>query len=182
MPTTLSNESSRQRRLGKHAYSESVSWADVVLEGSDTSAKAALHSVGENLPTDPNRGRVHVCISPFGATGPWQSRDANEFTLQGWSGKLVTNYAGPADRPPAAAGGEAGLWLCGTFAAVGALAFHRLAERTGRSVRVDTSTLEAMVAVFGSDALAWQLEGFPTRPVAAAPTSRGANTRDSRGV
>src|SRR3954454_12958287 len=98
-----SSEASGQARVR-----ELVSWADVVLEGSDTSAKAALHSVCENLPTDPNRGRVHVCISPFGATGPWQSRDANEFTLQGWSGKLVTNYAGPADRPPAAAGGEAG--------------------------------------------------------------------------
>jgi crotonobetainyl-CoA:carnitine CoA-transferase CaiB-like acyl-CoA transferase len=113
-----------------------------------------------------------VSISPFGTQGPWCEAPANEFTLQGWSGKLATNYGGDPSRAPVAAGGEPGRWLTGAFAALGALAYCRVARERSTAVRVDVSVLEAMAAVFGQGAVEQDLDRATAAAVAARPGGR----------
>ncbi|HEV8297146.1 MAG TPA: CoA transferase, partial [Acidimicrobiales bacterium] len=142
--------------LDRSRLDELLSSSGIVLGGSDSSGTRPRTDWNANLATL-NPAAIAASISPFGASGPWCDGPANEFTLQAWSGKLATNYGGYADRPPVAAGGETGLWLTGAFVALGALAFFRLAARSGVGARVDVSILECMIAVFGQDAIAREL-------------------------
>ncbi len=86
-----------------------------------------------------------VSISPFGATGPWASRPANEWTLQAAIG-VIARRGLPA-RGPVGIGGRVPEWVAGSFAAVGALAAWRSARHTGRGLHLDLSVFEAMLLV-----------------------------------
>ena len=89
-------------------------------------------------------------ISPWGQTGPWSKRAANDFTLQAATGSV--EYRGLPDREPVAAGGQLGEWIAGSFAAVAALAAWRSARQTGEGQIADLSSFEAMIqclTVFG---------------------------------
>lgn len=91
-----------------------------------------------------------VRISPWGQTGPWARRAANEFTLQAASGSVEDR--GLPDRFPVAAGGRLGDWISGSFAAVAALAAFRSARQTGQGHIADLSSFEAIIqclTVFG---------------------------------
>ena len=146
-------------------YAAVIADSAIILCGSDCSGVAPPTIVDQPIAAPP--GSVTLRVSPFGSSGPWKERAANEFTLQAWSGKLGQGYAAADGRVPVAAGGDTGLWLAGAFAALGALAFHRHAARAGASMHVDLSVLECMVAVFGSDAIARQLSDGPvvTQPL-----------------
>ena len=91
-----------------------------------------------------------VRISPFGQTGPWATRPANDFTLQAASGSL--EYRGFPWREPVAAGGRISDWVAGSFASVCALAAWRTARRDGVGQVVDLSSFEAALqclTIFG---------------------------------
>ena len=93
---------------------------------------------------------VIVRISPFGQTGPWATRPANDFTLQAASGSL--EYRGFPWREPVAAGGRISDWVAGSFASVCALAAWRTARRDGVGQVVDLSSFEAALqclTIFG---------------------------------
>jgi crotonobetainyl-CoA:carnitine CoA-transferase CaiB-like acyl-CoA transferase len=85
---------------------------------------------------------VIVTVTPFGCTGPWAGRPATEFTIQASCGS--TGFRGMPDQPPLAAGGRLGEWIAGTYAAVGALAALREAERSGHGEHVDVALLDSM--------------------------------------
>src|SRR5437588_2092726 len=89
-----------------------------------------------------NRGLVVVTITPFGCDGPWAGRPATEFTLQAACGSTATR--GLPENPPLAAGGRLGEWLAGTYAAVGAVAALRSAQRSGVGEHVDVAMLDCM--------------------------------------
>jgi crotonobetainyl-CoA:carnitine CoA-transferase CaiB-like acyl-CoA transferase len=110
--------------------------ADIVVESGRPGSLdvAALHAHNPAL--------VVVSITPFGQGGPWRDRPATEFTLQAWCGS--TGSRGEPERPPVAAGGRIGEWVAGTYAAVGAVAAWRTAQRTGRGDHVDVALLDAM--------------------------------------
>lgn len=84
---------------------------------------------------------VIVRISPWGQTGPWAGRPANDFTLQAATGSI--EYRGLRDREPVAAGGRISDWITGSFAGLGALAAWRSARQTGEGQIVDVSGFEA---------------------------------------
>jgi crotonobetainyl-CoA:carnitine CoA-transferase CaiB-like acyl-CoA transferase len=91
-----------------------------------------------------------VRISPWGQTGPWAERAANDFTLQAASGSV--EYRGLRDREPVAAGGRLGDWITGSFAAISALGAWRSARQTGEGHIADLSSFEAIIqclTVFG---------------------------------
>ncbi len=140
------------------------------LLGADRSGDAELVTAADILvtdqPVDPtalwqaNPALVIVTITPFGCTGPWAGRPATEFTLQAWCGS--TGFRGLPDRPPLAAGGRLGEWIAGTYAAVGALAALREAERSGLGEHVDVALLDCMsvtMATFPS--VFYDLSGRP---------------------
>lgn len=83
-----------------------------------------------------------ISISDWGESGPYAGRTANEYTLQAEVG--ATAYRGYKDRPPFAAGGRIGDYVCGSFAAVAAMAAVRMAP--GRYVEV--SRFESMLLSF----------------------------------
>ena len=89
-----------------------------------------------------NPALVVVTITPYGCDGPWVGRPATEFTLQAWAG--ATGSRGYPDGPPTAVGGRLGEWVAGTYAAVGALAARRAAQRTGRGMHVDVAVLDCI--------------------------------------
>ena len=91
---------------------------------------------------DENPALVVVTITPFGCDGPWAGRPATEFTLQAACGSTATR--GLPENPPLAAGGRLGEWIAGTYAAVGALAALRSAQRSGVGEHVDVAMFDCM--------------------------------------
>lgn len=87
-----------------------------------------------------------VSITPFGQDGPWATRPATEFTLQAQVGSTAAR--GYRDRMPLGAGGRIGEYVCGTYAAAGALAALRVARASGHGEHVDVSISEAMLLSF----------------------------------
>ena len=89
-----------------------------------------------------NPSLVIVVITPFGCTGPWSDHPSTEFTLQAACGSI--GQRGLPDLPPLSAGGRLGEWTSGTYAALGAIAAHREAVRSGLGELVDVALLDCM--------------------------------------
>jgi crotonobetainyl-CoA:carnitine CoA-transferase CaiB-like acyl-CoA transferase len=122
-------------------FLELVDWADVVVEGLGA-GQLATRGVGAPELQAHNPALVVVSISPFGADGPWATRPATEFTLQGWCGS--TGFRGTPDRPPISVGGRVGEYIAATYAANAVLVAARRARRDGLGDVVDISMLECM--------------------------------------
>jgi crotonobetainyl-CoA:carnitine CoA-transferase CaiB-like acyl-CoA transferase len=101
-----------------------------------TDSAHALHALHPASP---------VSISPFGLTGPWARRPANDWTLQAAIG--ITARRGLPERGPIGVGGRVGEWVAGASGAPGALAAWRSARRSGRGLCLDLSVFEAMLLV-----------------------------------
>jgi crotonobetainyl-CoA:carnitine CoA-transferase CaiB-like acyl-CoA transferase len=122
-------------------FLELVDWADVVVEGLGA-GQLAIRGVGGPELQVRNPALVVVSISPFGADGPWATRPATEFTLQGWCGS--TGFRGTPDRPPISVGGRVGEFMSAAYAANAVLVAARRARRDGVGDVVDISMLECM--------------------------------------
>lgn len=110
--------------------------ADLLLDHGRLSAAGIETAELQQL----NPSLTVLCISDWGADGPYAGRAASEFTLQAEVG--ATAYRGYPDRPPFAAGGQIGDYICGTYAAVAAAAF------AGRGHQIDVSRFESMLLSF----------------------------------
>lgn len=139
-------------------WEELASQADLVVASRSIDSEA-LRSANPRL--------VILSITPFGATGPWADRPANEFILQAWCGS--TGNRGWPDEEPLSAGGELGFYMAGVFAAVAALSALLRAECTGNGEAIDASILESMAIGFVFyNCVAAQFEnsrGAPTRSI-----------------
>jgi crotonobetainyl-CoA:carnitine CoA-transferase CaiB-like acyl-CoA transferase len=114
--------------------------ADILIENWGAGGlEAAGLSPKEWLEANPRLAVVR--ISPWGQTGPWADKAANDFTLQAATGSI--EYRGLPDREPVAAGGRICDWIGGTFASVSALAAWRSARQTGEGQIADLSIFEA---------------------------------------
>lgn len=91
----------------------------------------------------PRARTVTVCITDFGADGPWSGRPASHLTLEAESGSLGSR--GVPEMPPVAVGGELGEWIAGLYAGVAALAGWRTARESGVAEHVDVSVFECML-------------------------------------
>ncbi len=107
--------------------------ADIVVAGPGFDVAAARAR---------NPAQVVVTVTPFGTTGPWVGRPANEFTMQAACGS--TGGRGLPDGPPLAAGGGIGEWQAGVYAGVGALAAWIEADRSGVGTHVDVAVFDCM--------------------------------------
>lgn len=130
------------RADGRAALFHLCSNADLVIDG------GTLASTGFDAGELRERFQALsiVAISNWGSDGPFATRAANEFTLQAEVGS--TAYRGYSDRPPFAAGGRLGDYLCGTYAAVAALSAWRAARGSGRGQLVEVSRFEVMLLSF----------------------------------
>ncbi len=88
---------------------------------------------------------IYCAISGYGKSGPEKDTAALDMAAQAGSG--VMYLTGEPDGPPMRAGVPIGDLVAGMFAAYGILAALRHRDRTGEGQMVDTSLLEASVAL-----------------------------------
>ncbi len=123
--------------LGDKAIGDLIAQADLVVEDFGPDA-----TIDRDALLRANPALVLLSISPFGLTGPYATRPATEFTIQAEAAS--TGGRGLPGREPFQAGGRVTEWVSGTFAAAGALAAVRGAQRTGRGEHIDFSIQACM--------------------------------------
>jgi crotonobetainyl-CoA:carnitine CoA-transferase CaiB-like acyl-CoA transferase len=130
--------------LGREAFLRLARGADVVVENSRPGVMDGL-GVGYADVRAVNPAIIYASISGFGQTGPYAPRGGYDLIAQGMSGLMsITGEEGQAPvkcGPPVTDLG-AGLFCC---TAILAAYIHRL--RTGEGQRIDTSLLEAGIAL-----------------------------------
>ncbi len=109
---------------------------------------------------------VYCAISGFGATGPYASRGGYDLIAQGMSG--IISVTGDEDGPPAKAGVPISDLAAGLFGAYGILCALEYRERTGAGQFVDTSLLEAAMALTVWESSEYWVTGVPPKPLGSA--------------
>ncbi len=134
----------------------------------------AKYGLDEPSIRDLNDRVVYCSVTGFGVDGPYASRPAYDFILQGMSGLMST--CGDPDGPPTRTAipiTDIATGLYASSAILGAL-FHR--ERTGEGQFIDASLLDCSVALVSQFAASFFLTGTsPTRAGNNNPIAAPAN-------
>jgi formyl-CoA transferase len=109
---------------------------------------------------------VYAQISGFGNTGPYASRGGYDLIAQGMSG--VISVTGEEDGPPAKSGIPLADLCAGLFCAYGILCALEHRDRTGEGQLVDTSLLEAAMALTVWESAEYWLTGRAPGPMGSA--------------
>ncbi len=121
-----------------------VKTADVFVQNYRPGAAKRLGVDYETLAAI-NPRLIYCSISGFGSTGPYAARGGYDLIAQGMSG--IISVTGDEDGPPAKAGLPVSDLSAGLFGAYGILCALEHRERTGHGQFVDTSLLEAALAL-----------------------------------
>ena len=118
--------------------------ADVVTENFRPGTMERLGLGPDDLRKD-HPELIYARISGFGQTGPYASRPGYDLVAQGMSGMM--SFTGHPDQPPVKSSVPLADLSAGMYAANGILAayIHRL--KTGQGQVIDTSLLEAAIAL-----------------------------------
>ena len=109
---------------------------------------------------------IYCSISGFGSTGPYATRGGYDLIAQGMSG--IISVTGDEDGPPAKAGLPVSDLAAGLFGAYGILCALEHRERTGQGQLVDTSLLEAALALTVWEATEYWVTGRAPKPLGSA--------------
>jgi formyl-CoA transferase len=109
---------------------------------------------------------IYCSVSGFGATGPYASRGGYDLIAQGMSG--IISVTGDEHGPPAKAGLPVSDLSAGLFGAYGILCALEYRERTGEGQLVDTSLLEAALALTVWESTEYWVTGRAPRPLGSA--------------
>ena len=109
---------------------------------------------------------IYCSVSGFGATGPYASRGGYDLIAQGMSG--IISVTGDEDGPPAKAGLPVSDLSAGLFGAYGILCALEYRERTGEGQLVDTSLLEAALALTVWESSEYWVTGRAPKPLGSA--------------
>jgi crotonobetainyl-CoA:carnitine CoA-transferase CaiB-like acyl-CoA transferase len=108
---------------------------------------------------------IYCAVSGFGLTGPYASRGGYDLIAQGMSGIIsVTGEEGA----PAKSGVPLSDLCAGLFAAYGILCALEYRERTGEGQLVDTSLLEAAMALTVWETTEYWVTGAAPKPLGSA--------------
>ena len=113
-----------------------------------------------------NPGLVYASISGYGQTGPHSSRGGFDLVAQGVAG--IMSVTGESGGPPVKAGIPLTDLGAGLFAAIGILAALQHRARTGEGQHVDTSLVEAGVALSVWEATEFFASGQAPQPMGSA--------------
>jgi len=113
-----------------------------------------------------NPSLVYCAISGFGATGPYAPRGGYDLIAQGMSG--VISVTGEEDGPPAKSGIPLADLAAGLFGAYGILCALEHRDRTGEGQFVDTSLLEAAMALTVWESAEYWSTGRAPKPMGSA--------------
>jgi crotonobetainyl-CoA:carnitine CoA-transferase CaiB-like acyl-CoA transferase len=133
-----------KRPQGKQTFLRLIPKFDVLVENFRPGTMKELGLGYEDL-RDRNPAMVYCSISGFGQTGPYSHRGGFDLVAQGMSGLI--SVTGILNGPPIKVGIPVADISAGMLAANGILSayIHRL--RTGYGQHVDTSLLEAAIAI-----------------------------------
>jgi crotonobetainyl-CoA:carnitine CoA-transferase CaiB-like acyl-CoA transferase len=142
-----------------------VKTADVFVQNYRPGAAKRLGVDYETLAAI-NPRLIYCSISGFGATGPYAARGGYDLIAQGISG--IISVTGDEDGPPAKAGLPVSDLSAGLFGAYGILCALEHRERTGHGQFVDTSLLEAALALTVWEATEYWVTGRAPKPLGSA--------------
>jgi crotonobetainyl-CoA:carnitine CoA-transferase CaiB-like acyl-CoA transferase len=108
---------------------------------------------------------IYCAVSGFGLTGPYASRGGYDLIAQGMSG--IISVTGEEDAP-AKSGVPLSDLCAGLFAAYGILCALEYRERTGEGQLVDTSLLEAAMALTVWETTEYWVTGAAPKPLGSA--------------
>ena len=91
-----------------------------------------------------NRALVVVQVTGYGDGGPYGEYRANDYAIYASSAWMCA--MGDPDKPPLYPGRDYPFYICGLYAAFGALVALRHARRTGEGQRVTVSALDASIS------------------------------------
>ena len=129
---------------GRLAFERLARDADILIENYRPGVMASL-GFGYDTLAAVNPGLIYASISGYGQTGPDRTKGGFDLIAQGVSG--IMSITGEAGRPPVKAGIPLTDLGAGLFALSGILAALRHRDRTGRGQYIDTSLVEAGVAL-----------------------------------
>ncbi len=141
---------------GRAIFLRLAETADVVVENFRPDVKARLGIAYEDL-RRVNRRIILASISGFGQTGPYRTRPGFDQIAQGMGGLMwVTGLPGQG---PVRAGIAVADSAAGVYAATGILVALAERERSGEGQWVQTSLLQAQIALMDFQAASYLVEG-----------------------
>jgi crotonobetainyl-CoA:carnitine CoA-transferase CaiB-like acyl-CoA transferase len=129
---------------GRDLFTRLARTTDILIENYRPGVMAAL-GLGYDALAAPNPRLIYASISGYGQTGPERSKGGFDLIAQGVSG--IMSVTGEPGGPPVKAGVPLTDLGAGLFALVGILAALDHRHRTGEGQRVDTSLVDAGVAL-----------------------------------
>jgi len=134
---------------GRDILLKLVKGADVLVENFRPKVKSRLRIDYPAL-SSINPRLIYCSISGFGQTGPWAETPGFDQIAQGMSGLM--SVTGFSETGPTRVGVAIGDSLCAIFAAYGILGALLEREKSGKGQFIETSLLEALIAVLGFQA------------------------------
>src|SRR6185369_10751086 len=154
-----------KQRAGVEIIHRLVKTADVFVQNYRPGAATRLGVDYETLRAL-NPRLIYCSVSGFGATGPYASRGGYDLIAQGMSG--IISVTGDEDGPPAKAGLPVSDLSAGLFSAYGILCALEHRDRTGEGQLVDTSLLEAAMALTIWESAEYWVTGEAPRALGSA--------------
>ncbi len=133
-----------KEKAGQEIVSHLAKGADVFIEGYTTGVMKRL-GLGFDTLSRENKGLIYCSISGYGSRGPLADTPATELDLQAVVGKF--RHLGTPDEPPLRVGFDIITSNAAWAACQGILAALYARELTGEGQRVETSLLDAAVAI-----------------------------------
>lgn len=133
-----------KEKAGQEIVRRLARGADVLVEGYTTGVMERLGLSYDFLSRE-NRGLIYCSISGYGSRGPLAETPATELDLQAFVGKF--RHLGTPDEPPLRVGFDIIAANAAWAACQGILTALYARELTGEGQRVETSLLDAAVAI-----------------------------------
>lgn len=133
-----------KEEAGRECVRRLARGADVFIEGYTTGVMERL-GLGYDALSKDNRGLIYSSISGYGGQGPLANTPATELDLQAFVGKF--RHLGVSREPPLRVGFDIIASNAAWAACQGILAALYARELTGEGQRVETSLLDAAVAI-----------------------------------
>ena len=150
---------------GREVFSHLARSADIVVENFRPGVMARHGLDYETLSKD-NPRLIYASVSGHGQTGPWATKGGFDLVAQGLSGLMsVTGHPGEA---PAKVGVPITDLGAGLFALVGILAALHYRSHSGRGQHIDTSLVEAGLALSVWEATHYFTTGQVPGPIGSA--------------
>jgi crotonobetainyl-CoA:carnitine CoA-transferase CaiB-like acyl-CoA transferase len=150
---------------GRDAFLRMARTVDIVIENNRPGVMRKL-GLDYDVLAASNARLIYASISGYGRTGPDSKKGGFDLIAQGVSG--IMSVTGEVGRPPVKAGIPVTDLGAGLFALAGILAALHHRDRTGRGQRIDTSLLEAGVALSIWEATEYFAESMIPEPKGSA--------------